>query len=333
MQRAPAPDPLGVAAGDPMTVVVLGTGGTIAGAAANAADNVGYRAAQLGVADLLAGLGSTATRLEAEQVAQVDSKDMGFDVWLALAARVAHHLARPQVAGIVIAHGTDTLEETAYFLHRVFAPAKPVVLTGAMRPASSLQADGPQNLRDAIAVAAASGAAGVLVAMAGAVHGGDAVRKVHPYRLDAFSSGDSGPVARIEEGAVRQLRPWPTTDAFGIDVLPADAGLWPAVEIVTSCSGATGAVVAALRAAGVRGIVAAATGNGSLHRDLEAALRDAQASGIAVLRSTRCLDGTIVGGGAAALPSAGGLTPVQARIELMLRLLAAAPGAGIEPAR
>ena len=311
----------------PKTVVVLGTGGTIAGVAASATDNVGYSAAQLGVAQLLAGMETPALRLEAEQVAQLDSKDMDFAVWHALAARVAHHLGRAEVCGIVVTHGTDTLEETAYFLQRLFAPSKPVVLTGAMRPASSLQSDGPQNLRDAIGVASAADVQGVLVAVAGTVHAGDAVRKVHPYRLDAFSSGDSGAVALIEEGALRQLRPWPGGEALGIGVLPAQASAWPAVEIVTSCSGAWAQAVPALVAAGARGIVVAATGNGGLHRDLEGALLAAQASGIAVLRSTRCLDGRIVEGrpgAGSALPSAGALTPVQARVELMLRLLVTA---------
>lgn len=312
----------------PKTVVVLGTGGTIAGLATSAADNVGYGSAQVAIAELLAPLGDAATvRLESEQVAQVDSKDMDFATWQRLAQRAAAHLARPDVAGLVVTHGTDTLEETAYFLHRVLAPAKPVVLTGAMRPASSLQADGPQNLRDAIAVAAHAEAAGVLVAFAGSLHRGDAVRKIHPYRLDAFSSGDAGPLARIEEGALRRLRGWPVGDPLGPDRLDPDPARWPWVEIVAGCSGTGGAVVEALQAAGVRGIVVAATGNGSVHRDLEAALARAQAGGVAVLRATRCLDGRIIAGGHGdALPSAEALTPVQARIELMLRLMTGSAG-------
>ncbi|MGL6110903.1 MAG: asparaginase, partial [Rubrivivax sp.] len=144
------------------TVVVLGTGGTIAGTAANAADNVGYSAAQLGVQALLASVPALAGRpTECEQVAQVDSKDLSHALWLLLARRVAHHLQRPEVCGAVIAHGTDTLEETAFFLHAVLAPGKPVVLTAAMRPATSLLADGPQNLLDAVTVAREPGARGV----------------------------------------------------------------------------------------------------------------------------------------------------------------------------
>ena len=101
--------------------------------------------------------------IECQQVAQLDSKDMDFATWLALATVIARQLARPEVSGIVVTHGTDTLEETAYFLQRVLAPAKPVVLTAAMRPATALQADGPQNLLDAVRVAQLGNARGVIV--------------------------------------------------------------------------------------------------------------------------------------------------------------------------
>src|SRR5438132_2292849 len=174
-------------------VVVLGTGGTIAGTAADELDNVGYTAGQLAVAQLVRAVPAlAAVAIECEQVAQLDSKDMGHAAWRDLALRCAHHLARPEVAGIVVTHGTDTLEETAWFLQRVLAPAKPVVMTAAMRPATALQADGPQNLLDAVTVARAPGARGVVAVLAGVVHGAREVRKVHPYRVDAFGSGDAG---------------------------------------------------------------------------------------------------------------------------------------------
>ena len=306
------------------TVVILGTGGTIAGTSLNASDNLGYTAAQLGVADLLRGVPALASvAIEAEQVAQVDSKDMSHDLWRDLALRCAHHLARLEVAGIVITHGTDTLEETAYFLHRVLDASKPVVLTAAMRPATSLQSDGPQNLLDAVRCAQAPGARGVVAVLAGTVHGAREVRKVHPYRLNAFDSGDSGPLARIEEGVLRQLRDWPQdAPAFLLDSLPEGPAAWPRVHIVSSHAGSDGSVVSALRAVGVDGFAVAATGNGTLHVDLEAALLQAQADGVLVLRSTRCNDGRVIAGPADVLPSAGDLTPVKARIELLLRLLA-----------
>lgn len=313
--------------------VLLGTGGTIAGTSARAGDNVGYTAAQLAIGDLLAAVpGLAGLALESEQVAQLDSKDMSHAVWQRLAERVAAHLARPEVGGIVITHGTDTLEETAYFLQRVLAPAKPVVLTAAMRPATALQADGPQNVLDAVAVARTDGACGVVSVAAGAVHAAREVRKVHTYRLDAFGSGDAGPLGYVEEGRLRLLRPWPRDEAaLSPAILPSAEGDWPWVELVTSHAGARGKGVQALVDGGVDGLVVATTGNGTLHQTLQAALEQAQAKGVAVLRATRCAEGRIVGGGQATLPSAGDLTPVKARIELILQLLAAraaaAPGA------
>ena len=301
-------------------VVILGTGGTIAGTAAKPGDNVGYSAAQIGVAQLVAAVPALQkVAIEAEQVGQVDSKDMGFALWRRLAERAAHHLARPDVAGVVITHGTDTLEETAYFLHRVLAPVKPVVFAAAMRPATSLQADGPQNLLDAVTVAQTMGALGVVAVLAGQVHSGLEVRKQHPYRLDAFSSGDAGALAHIEEGVLRQHRSWPRGEALGLRRLPTDVTHWPRVEVVMSYAGADGNVVRALFNDGVQGIVVAGTGNGSVHHALQSALLEAQAAGVRVLRSTRCSTGAVLGGDER-VQGAGVLTPVQARIELMLQL-------------
>ena len=302
--------------------VVLGTGGTIAGTAASAGDNLGYSAAQLSATQLIEAVpGLAGLAIEVEQVAQIDSKDMDFAVWRALAEAVSRHLERPEVDGVVVTHGTDTLEETAYFLQRVLAPRKPVVLVAAMRPATSLQADGPQNLLDAVCVARTPGARGVVAVLAGAAYGAFDVRKVHTYRLDAFAAGDAGALAQIEQGVLRRHREWPTGDACGLDVLPVDVTQWPQVEIVTSHAGASPAVVRAVSQSGAQGIVVAATGNGTVHRAIEAALLEAQAAGVLVWRSSRCLNGSVRDAGEARWPAAGALTPVQARIEMMLRLL------------
>jgi L-asparaginase len=305
-------------------VVVLGTGGTIAGVAATSEDHLGYESAQLGVAQLVAATPAGAgADVETEQVAQLDSKDMDFATWLKLAGRIAHHAARPEVAGVVVTHGTDTLEETAYFLARVIAVAKPVVLTGAMRPASSSEADGPRNLADAIAVAAQAEAAGVVAVLGGTIHAARDVRKIHPTRIDAFSSGDAGPLGHVVAGRLQGLRSWPVVETIGIARLPAEVSRWPRVEIVASTAGADARIVAALLASGVDGIVVAATGNGTVHHDLEPALAEAMHGGVAVLRSTRCAAGGIVDTQPGLLPSAGELTPAKARIELMLRRLSA----------
>ena len=301
-------------------VMILGTGGTIAGRAASAADNVGYTAGQISAAALIAAVPPLAGQLiEAEQVAQVDSKDMDVAVWQHLVARAAHHLARDEVAAVVVTHGTDTLEETAWLLHRVLAPNKPLVLTAAMRPASSLQADGPQNLLDAVAVAQHDGAAGVVVVMGGLVHSAANVRKAHSYRVDAFDSGDAGPLAVIEEGHLRLFRPWPRgAVALGQSLIERDPGLWPWVELLTSHAAARGAAVDALVAAGVRGLVVAGTGNGTLHQALQSALLRAQAQGVAVRLATRCAAGPVLG---LEWPAYEGLSAVKARLELTLELL------------
>ncbi len=321
-------------------VVVLGTGGTIAGRAAKTGDNIGYTAGQIGMAELLDGIDAPpGVTLVAEQVAQVDSKDMSFELWQQLALRCTHWLAQPDVVGVVITHGTDTLEETAFFLHLALASRRPVVLTCAMRPASALAPDGPQNVRDAIVVAATHRASGVTAVCAGTVHGAVDVQKIHPYRLDAFGSGDAGPIGYVEEGAVRRVRNWPSSSArraVSPMELIANAVRWPRVEIVMSHAGASGTLVDALvreRQAGqpghaeavppVQGLVLAATGNGTLHHELEAAALRAQAAGITVLRATRCASGRILPNEHDRLRAAGGLTPVKARIALMLEILEA----------
>ena len=307
---------------DDARVVVLATGGTLAGTADDPADNVGYRAAQIGIGDLLARIPALAdTTLQAEQVAQVDSKDMGYAIWRRLVERVAYHLDRSDVAGIVITHGTDTLEETAYLLQRVLAPTKPVVLTAAMRPATSLLADGPQNIVDAVRVALHPGARGVLAVLAGGIHGALDVRKVHTYRIDAFGSGDAGPIGAVREGRLTLWRPWPEGAALGVGRLAAARP--PRVAIVTSHADADGGIVDALRAHGIDGIVVAGTGNGTLHEGLNAALlRARDEGGVRVLRCSRVAAGAVLATGADAFESAGALTPAQARVELLLRLLA-----------
>ncbi|MBI5332978.1 MAG: asparaginase [Burkholderiales bacterium] len=354
-------------------VVLLATGGTIAGAACQTEPS-GYRAAQLDVAALVAavpplqGLAADG-RLEALQVAQVDSKDMGPAVWRALLAAVQDALARPEVAGVVVTHGTDTLEETAYLLHRLLAPAKPVVLTAAMRPATDPSADGPANLLDAVRVAAWPGARGVLAVLDQQVWAGAQVRKQHTWRMPAFGA-DAGPLAWVERALVRPLRAWPgpadeadapvrrqvqmpreqssgaPDDAADVDTQAArddalkaalgaarDAALdpartWPWVEIVHSHAGADGRVVRLLLQAGVQGLVVAGTGHGTLHQDLEAELLRAAAQGVPVVRASRVGQGAVWARDGDRLPAAGACSPAQARVELMIRLLAAGQTAG-----
>ena len=306
-------------------VLILGTGGTIAGLI-SAADPGHYQAAQVAVQDLVSAVPALANiTLESEQVAQIDSKDMDFAVWQLLAQRVAWHLARDEVSGVVITHGTDTLEETAFFLRSVLAANKPVVLTAAMRPANSPEADGPQHLREAIEVAAAGGWGGVAVVLQGEVHDALWVRKAHPRALRAFDSGKHGPLATLEAGSWAWRRPIaPSTPLMLWSALP-EAAQWPWVELVHSQTGARAATVEALVNAGVNGLVVVATGNGTVHHALQTALLQAQQGGIEVWRCTRCIPEGLVPEASAWCP-ASELIPAKARIAMMLELMAPARG-------
>ncbi|ART63337.1 asparaginase [Kushneria marisflavi] len=308
-------------------IVVLGTGGTIAGSSSQAGANLGYTAGTVSVEDLLGGIAAPdGFTLHAEQVAQLDSKDMDTATWQSLHERCQHWLAQDDVTGLVITHGTDTVEETAFFLHSVLPASKPVVLACAMRPSTALMPDGPQNLRDALAVVATPEAAGVTVVCAGEIHGAIEVSKTHPYRLKAFGSGDSGPIGYVEEASVRQLRAWPH-QAAGESLTPPGADQWPRVEIVLSHAGANGALIDLLvrerqsgAADAVAGLVLGATGNASLHRELEQAAHRAQAAGIEVRVAARCNEGRLLPTSDAAFPIMAALSPVKARIALMLEL-------------
>lgn len=309
-------------------IVILGMGGTIAGLAPVAGNHLGYQAGLVGVDDLLAtaGVQTEGLTLVSEQICQIDSKDMTFELMHVLLQRVQHHLLQDDVVGVVVTHGTDTLEETAYFLQACL-PAKlqaikPVVLTCAMRPANAASPDGPQNLADAICVAGSPAANGVVAVMAGAIHGAQDVQKIHPYRVDAFSSGSNGPLGFVEDGALRSVRPWPTpTDGplTGHTHANADQS-WPWVEIIASTAGTTGNSVAAMVKAGVAGLVVAATGNGTLHAALAQSLQSALARGVKVLITTRCQEGQIVGTPDLQGATVTALSPVKARLALTLAL-------------
>ena len=307
-------------------IVVLGTGGTIAGQASQAQDHVGYVAGELSIQAVLASVAGVSdilgpVALVSEQVAQLDSKDMDAHAWHALVLRVRHWAAQPGVGAVLITHGTDTLEETAWWLAQTCAVDCPVVLVSAMRPASALSPDGPQNLRDALVVALDAGSQGVLAVSAGAVHAARHVHKAHPYRVDAFSSGEAGVLGWVEAGKVRwQHRAGGYTSTHQ-DLPTPDQ--WPWVEVLTSHATANAASVDALVAAGVRGLVVAATGNGTVHVQWEQALVRARAKGVAVWISTRCEQGQVVRpqSETCAWGVFTDLPALKARISLMLELM------------
>ncbi|ATH15249.1 L-asparaginase [Delftia acidovorans] len=320
-------------------LVILGTGGTIAGRADSQSQGVGYKAGQITVQSLLEAVPDLEQQalgpVQTQQIAQVDSKDMDWPVWRALLRACTQALEDADTRAVVITHGTDTLEETAWLLHSLLPATKPIVLTCAMRPATALLADGPQNLRDAVTVAASGGRSGVWVVAGGEVHAAAQVQKVHPYRLQAMRSVEGGPQALVEEGRVRWLVPDAPSSpsapsaramvpaAMSSDLLALDELPW--VEVVFSGALARASGVDALVAAGVSGIVVAGTGNATVHQGMEAALQRARDKGVWIWRGTRCAEGLPVASGLGTNPAEADLAqlPVaKARIAMMLALAA-----------
>ncbi len=314
-------------------IAVLATGGTIAGSAADATNTAGYQAGVIGVDRLLAAVPALAgvARVRAEQVASIDSKDMALALWTTLAQRVNTLLAADDVDGVVITHGTDTLEETAYLLHLTVKSTKPVVLTAAMRPSTALSADGPLNLLNAVVVAASAAAhgQGVLVAVNNRIHSARDVVKTSTFAVDAFQSPEVGALGWVQDGRVEFQRS--VVRAHTIATEFVIGAQWPDVEIVTSYAGASRVAVDAFVAAGVRGIVVAGTGNGSIHASIQQALADAVSQGVAVVRASRVGAGHVMRNGAApddtlGFVAANGLNPYKSRVLLMLALAAGAAG-------
>ncbi|WP_439891412.1 asparaginase [Ralstonia sp. 25C] len=309
------------------TIAILATGGTIAGSADDAGSAARYRAGAVPIDQLLAasklGLERIAN-VRAEQVAQIDSKDLTFDVWEKLVARVRHWIDVEGVDGVVITHGTDTLEETAMLLHLTQQGDTPIVVTAAMRPSTSLSADGPLNLLNAVRLAAspASRGRGVLVALNQRVHAARDVQKAHTYAVEAFVSPDVGPVGFVLDTQVQFQRAVQRPDSA--DVLPMPpVGQWPWVEVLASYAQPDARLVDTLVAAGVKGLVVAATGAGSIHVNLEAALNRASEQGVFVLRSTRTGAGIVPPQpDAQRWASTGTLNPYKGRVLLMLLIAA-----------
>ena len=317
-------------------IVVLGTGGTIAGESASETESLNYQAAQRSIADLLKPISGQTMQgpasiqpfaIEAVQVAQIDSKDMDFEVWRRLAVCCSDHLSRDEVKAVVITHGTDTLEETAYFLSQVIHIDKPIVLTCAMRPANFKDADGPQNLRDALNFAAQARGRGVWLVAAGEIHHSQYVQKVHPTRLNAFDSGEWGAAASVHEDQIKWLKSFeknkPQSGSDGIlkAIDLPEVAQWPWVEIVTHHVQSNGRALSLLVKAGVHGVVVAGTGNGSVSASLKDALLSAQSHGVQVCVASRCNQGPVLPTENHVFKTAGELNAVKTRVALILDLM------------
>ncbi len=309
-------------------IKILATGGTIAGSAPSSTQMTGYTAGAIGIQVLMDAVPQMKdyANVSGEQVVKISSNNMTNEIWLRLGKRVNELLVRDDVDGIVITHGTDTLEETAYFLNLVTKSDKPVVLVGAMRPATAISADGPVNLLNAVRLAAAKEARGrgVLIAMNDEINGARDATKTNTTHVETFKSPELGYLGYINNGkpyfyreSTRKHTNQTEFDLTGITKLPY-------VKIVYSHAGDDRVFVDAAVAAGVQGIVHAGTGNGSIHEAAEAGLVDAQKNGVVIVRSSRVGNGTVTASVARYdnqhFLKGDTLNPQKARILLMLAL-------------
>jgi L-asparaginase/glutamin-(asparagin-)ase len=310
-------------------VAILATGGTIAGTGATSTTTVGYTAATVGVQGLIQAVPemTKVANITGEQVFQIASENMSNEHWLALARRVNVLLAQPNVDGIVITHGTDTLEETAYFLNLVVKSKKPVVLVGSMRPSTALSADGPINLYNAVNLAGSQAAAGkgVLVAMNDQIHAARDVTKSNTTTADTFRAAELGMIGYIQGGKpffYREVTRKHTVDTE-FDIAKLD--VLPQVDVAYAYANVGAVAVNALVAAGAKGLVHAGVGNGSLPVKTKPALVAAREKGVVIVRASRVGQGIVARNGEANddqldFVVADTLSPQKARILLMLAL-------------
>ncbi len=309
-------------------IVILATGGTIAGTGASAT-GTNYTAGQVAISTLLDAVPQIKdiANVTGEQIVKIGSQDMNDDVWLTLAKRINELLKRPDVDGIVITHGTDTMEETAFFLNLTVKSDKPVVLVGAMRPSTALSADGPLNLYDAVVVAGAkeSKDKGVLVAMNGLILGAHAVTKMNTVDVQTFQAPNSGALGYILNGKVYYnqitLKKHTTQSVFDVN----DMKSLPKVGIVYSYSNIEADMVTLLLSHGYRGIIHAGVGNGNIHKNIFPVLEKARRQGILVVRSSRVPTGPTtldaeVDDNKYQFIASQELNPQKARVLLMLAL-------------
>jgi L-asparaginase type II len=310
-------------------VVILATGGTIAGTGATSTTTVGYTAATVGVDALINAVPELqkVAHVSGEQVFQIASENMGNEQWLVLAKRVNALLAQPNVDGIVITHGTDTIEETAYFLNLVVKSRKPVVVVGAMRPSTAISADGPINLYNAVLTAGSLEAVGkgVLVVMNDQINAAREVTKTNTVTTDTFKSPELGMLGYVVGNQAHFYRASTRkhTAETEFDVSKLDA--LPAVEIAYTYANVGPTAVNAFVAAGVKGLVHAGVGDGSLPTKVRPALSAAREKGVIIVRSSRVGQGIVARNGEANddqldFVVSDTLNPQKARILLMLAL-------------
>ncbi|MDX2089798.1 MAG: type II asparaginase [Kofleriaceae bacterium] len=308
------------------TIMIIATGGTIAGAGTS---GYGYKAGQVSVDDLVKAVPNLdkLANLKAEQVANIGSQDMNDKVWLKLTEATNAALARPDIDGVVITHGTDTMEETAYFLNLVVKSDKPVVLVGSMRPSTAISADGPANLYNAVAVAASPGARGrgVLVVINDKIHNARSVTKTDTSNVETFSSPERGLAGHATAGAVtwyeKLNKPHTTETEFTTQGRTA----LPRVDIIYAHANMSVDLIDAALKNGAQGIVIAGVGDGNMSKAALDRLAQAARRGAVVVRSTRLETGMVmrnaeVNDDKLNFVTSGELNPAKARVLTQLAL-------------
>ncbi len=312
-------------------IVILATGGTIAGAG-EFGTQTGYTSGQIGIdamIDAVPGIWELA-EIQGEQIANVGSQDMTFEVMIRLANRTNKLLASKKVSGVVITHGTDTMEETAHFLNLTVKSKKPVVMTGSMRPSTAISADGPLNLYNAVAVSADPKATGrgVLVVMNDRIHGAHSLTKTNTTSVETFLSPLTGLIGTVNYGKARYFRKPFRKHTYLSEFSVEGVTTLPRVDVLYACADMPADLIECSMEKGAKGIVIAGDGNGNMNAEsLNTASRVAE-KGIVIVRSSRVPSGIVsrnveVDDDRHKLIAADELNPAKARILLMLALLEA----------
>lgn len=309
-------------------IYILATGGTIAGTGTSTTGS-SYTPGQVAINELISAVPELQdiAHVRGEQIVKIGSQDMNDTIWLKLAHYLNTLLERKDIDGVVITHGTDTMEETAFFLNLTLKSNKPVVLTGAMRPSTSLSADGPLNLYNAVVTAAAkeSYGRGVMIVMNGSILGAHSAMKMNTIEVQAFQAPDSGPLGYVFNGKVHYNQ---TTDKLHTTQSVFDVTgrqELPKVGIIYSYSNVEADALDALLSNHYQGIVHAGVGNGNIHQNLFNKLATASRQGILIVRSSRVPTGPTtteaeINDSQYGFIASQELNPQKARILLMLAL-------------
>jgi L-asparaginase len=314
-------------------IVVLATGGTIAGAASSDVQ-AAYTSGKVGVEQLIDAVpqAKKLATLRGEQISSIGSQDMNDEVWLKLGHRVNELAAMPDVTGIVITHGTDTIEETAYFLNLIAKTKKPIVMTAAMRPSTALSADGPLNYYNAVAVAASQEAngRGVLVVINDWIHGAASLTKTSTTAVQTFLSPLTGLIGTVAYGEAEFFRGPVGKNTLDSEFSLEGVSALPRVDIIEAYENMDGTLIDAAAAAGAKGIVIAGVGNGNMTQAALAALARQSKKGIVCVRSSRVVTGRVgrnveVDDDKLGLIASEDLNPQKTRVLLRLALLKQRP--------